>query len=43
MAKAARGTGAPPPVVLREARGLDQPELEGREVGTGFSNQAASP
>lgn len=34
-AKAARGRGTPPPVVLREARGLDQPGLEGCEVGTG--------
>ncbi|KAB1266090.1 Kinase suppressor of Ras 1 [Camelus dromedarius] len=30
-AKAARGTGTPPPVVLREARSLNQPGLEGRE------------
>ncbi|XP_035889268.1 kinase suppressor of Ras 1 isoform X6 [Phyllostomus discolor] len=30
-ARVARGTGAPPPVVLREARGLDRPGLEGCE------------
>lgn len=39
-AKASRGT-ASPPVVLREARGLDQPGLEGCEVGAGVWGQAA--
>ena len=42
-ARVARGTGAPPPVVLREARGLDQPGLEGCEVGAGAWDQAAFP
>lgn len=41
--KGPRGMGAPPPVVLREARGLDQPRPEGCEVGTGVWEQAAFP
>lgn len=41
--KATRGTGAPPPVVLRKAQGRDQPGLEGCEVGTGIWDQAAFP
>ena len=42
-AKASRGTGTPPPVVLCRARSLDQPELEGGEVGTGVWDRAAFP
>lgn len=42
-AKAVRGTGTPPPVVLREARSLNQPGLEGREVGTGVWDPVAFP
>lgn len=35
MAKASRGTAAPPPILLREAQGRGQPALEqGCEVGT---------
>ena len=42
-AKATRGSGTPPPVVLREARSLDQPGPKGCEVGTGVWDQVAFP
>ena len=41
LAKVARGTGTPPPVVLREAQSPDQPRLEGCKVGVGVWDQVA--
>ena len=41
MAKAARGSGTPPPVVLQETESLDQPRLEGCKVGPGVQDQVA--
>lgn len=41
MAKAARGTGTPPPVVLQETGSLDQPRLEGCKVGAGVRDRVA--
>lgn len=41
MAKAARGTGTPPPVVLQETGSLDQRTLEGCKVGAGVRDPVA--
>lgn len=42
MGKGSGGTGAPPPKMPKEVRGLDQSALESCEVGTGAPEQAPS-